>query len=121
MVVALGDEQLALAAGGVKLAGTLSGALTSLIREPMVCGARKSNGVPATGTPLAAVAGSGSSRSASSVGVDLDELAVGRARGRGLAGQVEVAVVGEVEHRGQLRGRRWRVVVDAELVARCSA
>src|SRR5580704_1983 len=34
-----------------KLDGTLSFALTSLIREPIVCGARKSNGVPATGTP----------------------------------------------------------------------
>jgi len=47
-----------------KLAGVLSFALTSLIREPMVCGARKSNGVPATGTPL----GSGSGICVLSVG-----------------------------------------------------
>ena len=40
-----------------KLAGTLSGALTSPIREPMVCGVRKSNGVPATGTPFASGSG----------------------------------------------------------------
>src|SRR5579875_1709678 len=33
------------------------------------------------------------------VGVDLDELVVGRARGRALAGQVEVVVVGQVDDR----------------------
>ncbi len=49
MVVALGDEQLALHRWE-ELAGALSGALTSSIREPMVCGVLKSNGVPLTGT-----------------------------------------------------------------------
>ena len=49
------------------------------------------------------------------VRVHLNVLAVGRARGRGLAGQVEVAVVGLVDDRVQVRGLVGRLVVDGQL------
>src|SRR6185437_9234433 len=49
------------------------------------------------------------------VGVDLHELVVSRARRRILAREVEVAVVGEVDDRAQLRVVVVRLVVDGVL------